>query len=142
MSTDVKELFPKTTYKPEEIVKETRNYDRDLIKNTVEEVRAHDRSYTVDDATPPMQQKMHSPELEAVGAETVGDEKFEFHEEVGSKKRDFRNLLKAVGKSIVGGGNKIRHAPGKLFSKIRKRRISEGATIEDKYDPNELDIGN
>ncbi len=142
MSTDVKELASETEYEPEETVEETRNYDRDLIKNTVEEVRTHDRSYTEEDATPPMEQKIQSPELDAVGAESPGNENFEFHEEVESKNRDFRNILKRIADKIRGGGNKIRHAPGNILTKLRRGKIRKAAQVENKYDSDQLEIGN
>lgn len=147
MPTDVKEQQtvrqPEAgEYKPEKIVEETRVHDENLLRNTVEMAKSHDPSFTVEDARPSGQHTLKSPELEVVGAQSVGDEKFEFHEEVESKNRDFRYILKRIADKIRGGGNKIRHAPGNILTKLRRGKIRKASQVENKYDPDQLEIGN
>ncbi len=90
---------------------------------------------------PAIEKPVLSPQLaKAVGAENVGNEEFNFNEEIQSKHRDVKSGLKGIVRSILGGSSKIRQAPGRLFSKLRRGKIAGSAKIQNKHDPGQLEI--
>lgn len=114
-----------------------------LIQKAVGEVGNLGHSVTADDAHPPATGPVPaSPELAQVGAHRIGSEKFSLREEAEIKNRDVGDLLRWLKSLFVGGVSKIRHTPGRLFLKLRRQQITQGAKLTDKHDPSQLDIGN
>lgn len=119
-----------------ELNKKARQDIDDALKNAG--VPEHELGLGV---TPPTEQPaLPHPLAKSVGAENVGHEEFNFNEEMQSKHRDVKSGLKGVVRSILGGGSKIRQAPGKLFSKLRRGKIAESAKIQNKHDSRQLDF--
>ncbi len=119
----------------------TSKFDHDLRKKAVSEV--NHPAYTVKEATPIVYQPvLGEKETKALGAEHPGTEEFNFNEELESKHRDTKDMIKHWIKKIVGGGNKVRAVPGSFFSKLRNKRINEEAKVDkNEYDRDEAEIG-
>ncbi len=114
---------------------------RQLINGVVGAVTPIVPSFTRTDAHPITSDTpiAASSELEAVGAERVGSEKFTLNENLESGDRDIKDFRNWFISKLKGGGSKIRLAPGKLVSKIKRIRASQEAKVVNKYDSSQLD---
>lgn len=113
-----------------------RDYDDKLRERVVPHAQTYDPSYNKDTATPPDSKPVLDKKItDKVGGENIGFE--EFDEEIKSKNRDFKAILKSFLKPIFGGTEKREGPEGKIWNKEKNLKLKRSGEAVDKNDPDQ-----
>lgn len=115
-------------------------YDMNLRKGIVPNAQNYDSTFNQDAATPPASLPvLDKKTAKEAQAENVGFE--EFNEEVASKERDFKAVLKSLFMPFLGGTEKREGPLGRIWNKMEKLKIKKSAEYKAEHkndkDPDE-----
>lgn len=100
-------------------------------------------NFTREDATPGTSRRVVTPNsaLEQSGAEEPGSEEINLSPaDKGVTHRNIKEILRIIKDKFFGGENTVRLSPGRLISRIKRRKIIDGDNVVNKYDPSQLNI--
>ncbi|OGE64697.1 hypothetical protein A3J13_00830 [Candidatus Daviesbacteria bacterium RIFCSPLOWO2_02_FULL_36_8] len=112
------------------------NFDDKLRENVVPHAQTYDPTFNQDKATPSDSKPVLDKELTGEAkAENVGFE--ELSEEVESKNRDLKAILKNLFMPFVGGTEKREGPLGKIWNKMERLKIQRHVKQKDEHDPDQ-----